>query len=93
MGSRSAAGPKSQRPRAKRASGVTGAAYQKLVVETDIFRARYANPPLRLLMSFAQVFPIGLLVAVAGAALLRNPRFLPARPKPAESSLAPRSRR
>ena len=68
---------------AKRASGVSGAAYQKLVVETDVFRRRYADPPLRLLMNFAQVFPVGLLVAVAGAALLRDRSFLPARSRPA----------
>jgi hypothetical protein len=32
-------------------------------------------------MTFAEIFPVGLLVALASAALLRNPRFLPARAK------------
>ena len=71
---------------AKRASGVTGAAYQKLIAETEVFRRHYANPLLRLLGSFAQVFPVGLLVAVASAALLRDRRFLPARSRPMAAS-------
>jgi hypothetical protein len=64
---------------AKRAAGVTGAAYQKLAAEMEEMRLSYANPLYRLPMTFVEIFPVGLLVALASAALLRNPRFLPAR--------------
>jgi hypothetical protein len=39
----------------------------------------YANPVLRALMTAAEIFPVGVLVALVSAALVRNPKFLPAR--------------
>jgi hypothetical protein len=62
---------------------VTGAAYQKAVAEMDAMRRQYANPLFRMPMTFIEIFPVGLLMAFVSAALLRNPRFLPARPDPA----------
>ena len=64
---------------AKRAAGVTGAAYAKAVAEMDEFRRQYADPLFRLPMTFIEIFPVGLVVALVSAVLLRNPRFLPAR--------------
>ncbi len=68
---------------AKRAAGVTGAAYQKAVEDMETMRRQYANPLFRLPMTFVEIFPVGLLIALVSAALLRNPRFLPARARPA----------
>jgi hypothetical protein len=67
----------------KRAAGVSGADYQKAAAEMEAFRKNYANPLYRLPMVFIEIFPVGLLVALVGAALLRNPRFLSARPRTA----------
>jgi hypothetical protein len=39
----------------------------------------YANPFFRLPMTFLEMFPVGILVSLISAALLRNARFLPAR--------------
>jgi hypothetical protein len=64
---------------AKRAAGVTGAAYQKAVADMETFRVQYANPLYRMPMTFMEIFPVGLLIALVSAALLRNPRFLPAK--------------
>jgi hypothetical protein len=64
---------------AKRAEGVSGAAYQKLAAEMAQMSRDYANPLHRMPMTFIEIFPVGLLVALVSAALLRNPRFLPAR--------------
>lgn len=64
---------------AKRAAGVTGPAYDKAVVEMATMKANYAKLWYRLPMTFAEIFPVGLLVALVSAALLRNPKFLPAR--------------
>jgi hypothetical protein len=63
----------------KRAAGVTGVAYQKAVAEVEQMRAVYANPLTRFAMTFIEIFPVGLVIAVISAALLRNPRFLPAK--------------
>lgn len=67
---------------AKRAAGVTGAAYDKAVAEMDAMRRSYANPLFRVPMTLVEIFPVGLLISLVSAALLRNPRFLPARPRP-----------
>jgi hypothetical protein len=41
----------------------------------------YNNPLFRMPMVFAEIFPVGLLIALVSAALLRNPRLLPATAK------------
>lgn len=64
---------------AKKAEGLSGAAYAKLAAEMAEMTRNYANPLYRMPMTFAEIFPVGLLVALASAALLRNPKFLPAR--------------
>ena len=62
-----------------RAKGASGAALAKAVTEADAFRASYANPAIRWPMTFAEIFPVGVLVSLISAAVLRNPRVLPAR--------------
>ena len=42
-------------------------------------KASYANPAFRMLMTFAEIAPVGLVVAIVSAAVLRNSRILPAR--------------
>ncbi len=62
-----------------RASGVSGEALAKIIAEMDDFKVQYANPLFRWPMTFAEIFPVGVLVSLISAALLRNSRFLPAR--------------
>jgi hypothetical protein len=64
---------------AKRAAGVSGAAYAKAVAAGNAMRAQYANPLYRLPETFLEIFPVGFLIAIVSAALLRNPRILPSR--------------
>jgi hypothetical protein len=45
--------------------------------KAEAFRAQYANPLFRLPMTFVEIFPVGLLVSLVTAGLLRNSRFLP----------------
>ena len=63
----------------KKASGVSGEALSKFIAEMERFKVQYANPLYRLPMVFAEIFPVGVLVSLASAGLLRNSRFLPAR--------------
>jgi Protein of unknown function (DUF4199) len=63
----------------KKASGVTGAALAKFTAEMEQFKVQYANPFYRLPMTFAEIFPVGVLVSLASAGLLRFSSFLPAR--------------
>jgi len=62
-----------------RESGKTAAQIEKMVAEMVSFRAQYANPLFRLPVTFVEIFPVGVVVSLVSAALLRNSRFLPAR--------------
>ena len=47
------------------------------------FGEMYANPLIRMPITFIEIFPVGLVISLIAAALLRNSRFLPARsPQP-----------
>lgn len=63
----------------QKAKGVSGEALAKLTAEMARFKVQYANPLFRLPMTFIEIFPVGVLVSLVSAGLLRNPRFLPAR--------------
>lgn len=63
----------------KKASGVTGAALAKFAAEMEQFKVQYANPFYRLPMTFIEIFPVGALVSLVSAGLLRFSTFLPAR--------------
>jgi hypothetical protein len=43
------------------------------------FQAHYAQPLYRYTVTFTEIFPVGVLVSLVSAGLLRNSRFLPAR--------------
>lgn len=70
----------------QKAKGVSADALAKLSAEMDQFKTQYLNPLYRLPMTFAEIFPVGVLVAAVSAGLLRNGRFLPARPVMTRSS-------
>lgn len=59
--------------------GASAAELAALSAQMAEFREDYADPLFRLPMSFAEIFPVGILVSLVSAALLRNSRFLPAR--------------
>ena len=44
----------------------------------EYFRANYPNPLFRLPMTFIEIFPVGVLIALISAAILRNPKAVPA---------------
>jgi hypothetical protein len=61
-----------------KAGGATGAALAKATADAQAFRADYNNPLYRLPMSFMEIFPVGVLVSLVSAGLLRNSRFMAA---------------
>jgi hypothetical protein len=66
----------------QQAKGVSVEALARLTAEMEQFKVQYANPFYRLPMTFAEIFPVGVLVSLVSAGLLRNRRFLPARGHP-----------
>lgn len=63
----------------ERAAGVSGEAYRTLQAQMQTYVEQYRSPLYRLPMTFVEIAPVGLLVSIVSAVLLRNSRFLPAR--------------
>lgn len=63
----------------KRAAGASAAELARYTAEMRDFAKQYENPLYRLPITFSEIFPVGILVSLISAALLRNPRFLSAR--------------
>lgn len=64
---------------ARRAEGLSGQAYRDLESSMRQMAVAYQSPLFRLPMTFVEIFPVGLLVSIVSAVLLRDSRFLPAR--------------
>ena len=64
---------------ARRAEGLSGQAYRDMEARMRDMAVAYKSPLFRLPMTFVEIFPVGLLVSIVSAILLRNSRFLPAR--------------
>ncbi|MFT3897829.1 MAG: DUF4199 domain-containing protein [Thermomonas sp.] len=62
-----------------KANGADAATLAKTIAQMESFKVQYANPLFRLPMTFVEVFPVGVLVSLVSALVLRNPWVLPAR--------------
>ena len=62
-----------------RAHGATSADLAKASAEAQEFARSYASPLVRMSYTFIEIFPVGILVSLISAALLRNSRLLPPR--------------
>jgi hypothetical protein len=71
-----------------RAEGRSAADIAKMSAELAGFKLVYAKWWLRLPMVFSEIFPVGVLVSLVSALLLRRPGFMPAR-RAAASAAAP----
>jgi hypothetical protein len=63
----------------KRAAGAGGRELADFVASMDELKRQFADPLFRLPMIFLEIFPVGILVSLVCAALLRKPGFMPAR--------------
>lgn len=58
-------------------AGLSAAELARRTGELTAMRAQIlGNMPLRIGMIFLEIFPVGLLVSLVSAALIRNPRFM-----------------
>jgi hypothetical protein len=64
---------------AARSRGASADEIEQVAAQGAAFARMYANPLYRLPLTFVEIFPIGVVIAVISAALLRNSRFLPGR--------------
>ncbi|MBL8531054.1 MAG: DUF4199 domain-containing protein [Hyphomonadaceae bacterium] len=68
---------------AKQREGLAGPELEAYIAQMQQMTAQYRNPLFRLPITFLEIFPVGLLVSLITALILRNSRILPARPAPA----------
>ena len=61
------------------AEGLSGPALDKLVAEMEALKTDYDKFYIRLPMTFLEIFPVGVLISIISAAILRNPKAFPAR--------------
>lgn len=57
---------------AKRSSGASEAEIAATVQQMEDFRVQYMNPFFRLPVTLLEIFPVGLIVSLVSAAVLRN---------------------
>lgn len=60
-----------------RDKGASAAELARITADMASMKTLYANPLFRMPMTFVEIFPVGVLVSIITAALLRNSRFLP----------------
>ena len=63
---------------AKAAAGASAADIAKFGAEMAALKVQYANPLFRMPMTFAEIAPVGIIVALVSAVILRNSRAFPA---------------
>ena len=63
---------------AKLAEGASASELARLRSEMATMTTQYANPLFRMPMTFAEIAPVGVVVALVSAAILRNSRAFPA---------------
>lgn len=63
---------------ARRQAGLSEQALAAEIAALQTMQANYGKPVYRLIVTFSEIFPVGLLVSLVAAALLRFPGFLPA---------------
>jgi hypothetical protein len=64
---------------AKKSAGLAGAELETLIAEMDALKTNYGKLLFRMPMTFLEIFPVGVLVSLVSAAILRKPNILPAR--------------
>lgn len=64
---------------AKEAAGLAGEALAQEAEKLHAMAESYKNPVYRTGITFLEIFPVGLVIALISAALLRNPRVFPKR--------------
>lgn len=62
-----------------RAEGKSSAEIAVVSAEMDGFKLLYAQPLYRMAITLSEIAPVGLLVALVSAAVLRNSRMFPSR--------------
>lgn len=64
----------------QKATGLSGAELNKLISDMNAMKVQYnTNPLFRIAVTFSEIFPVGVIIALISAALLCMPKFLPAR--------------
>ena len=59
-------------------SGATPEKLEATMQEMNDFNEMYSNPFVKIAFTFVEIFPVGLIISLVSAAILRKKEFLPA---------------
>lgn len=59
-------------------NGASAEKIEQATKDMEMFKEMYANPFLKVGMTFMEIFPVGLIISLISAAVLRKKEFLPA---------------
>jgi Protein of unknown function (DUF4199) len=62
-----------------REQGKSAAQIAAFSAEMEAFKAQYAQPLFRMMITLSEIAPVGVIVSLVSAAVLRNSRLFPAR--------------
>lgn len=62
----------------RQAAGANAVELEATIAEMDVMKEQYRNPLFRLPMTFLEIFPVGIVVSLLSAGILRNSSVLPA---------------
>lgn len=62
----------------RQTAGASQAELAATIAETETFRQQYSNPLFRLPMTFVEIFPVGVLISLISAFILRDSKTLAA---------------
>ena len=65
-----------------RSEGASIEEMAQLLTETEAMKVQYGKTPYRLIMTFLEIFPVGLLITLLSAAVLRKSSVLSSSPGP-----------
>ena len=64
---------------AKKAAGLSAEKLAQEIATLEEMRSDYGKIYIRMPMTFLEIFPVGLIIAILSAAVLQNPKILPVR--------------
>lgn len=62
----------------KQAAGLAGAELEAFIAKMEAAKLQYAQPLYRIPITFLEIFPVGIVISLISAAILRNPGVFPA---------------
>lgn len=62
---------------AMKEDGATEAEIQEQIEKNEYYKEMYSNMMIRILITYSEILPVGLIISLLSAVLLKNPTLIP----------------